>query len=160
MIVTPAFDLSPAQPLSPGDAAAAIIHTGDGRYLLQHRDALRTIFYPDHWGCFGGGIENGESPLDALRRELREELNSGFGECPIASFGQFRFEVKVPGVQAFERHYYEIRIEPGAVQALSLGEGAGMALIDGASALHQLRLVPYDAFALWLHRYQGMLAGR
>jgi len=42
------------------------------------------------------------------------------------------------------------------VPRLRLGEGAGMALVEGRKALHELRLVPYDAFHLWLHFYKGM----
>ncbi len=44
------------------DAAAAIIFLDDGRYLMQHRDDKPGIFYPDHWGLFGGAIEPGEDP--------------------------------------------------------------------------------------------------
>ena len=41
--------------LSVGDASAAIIILEDGRYLLQLRDDIELIWYPGHWGCFGGG---------------------------------------------------------------------------------------------------------
>lgn len=160
MIMTPAIDLTPSRPLKPGDAAAAIIHTGDGRYLLQHRDSSRAIFYPDHWGFFGGGLEHEESPLTALQRELLEELNSDFAGCQIIPFGRFQFEVNIPCASAFDRHYYEIRVEPDAIKKFRLGEGAGMTLVDGTAALNQMRLVPYDGFALWLHRHQKMLAKR
>ena len=45
----------------------------DGRVLLTKR-ASHLRFYPDIWDLPGGHIEEGESPEDALRRELLEEL--------------------------------------------------------------------------------------
>lgn len=156
----PAFDLTPSKPLTPADAVAAIIHTNDGRYLLQRRDAINTIFYPDHWGCFGGAIERGELPSDALRRELREELALDLeltGQA-VTSFGHFRFSAEPAGIAVLDRFYYDILIDPKLVKNLRLGEGAEMSLVNSHDALHQLRLVPYDAFALWLHHYQDMLA--
>lgn len=43
------------------------------RLLIQHRskDAKR---HPDYWGFFGGGIEEGETPEEAVKREAKEEL--------------------------------------------------------------------------------------
>jgi 8-oxo-dGTP pyrophosphatase MutT (NUDIX family) len=152
----PAFDLTPSKPLTPANAVAAIIRTDDGRYLLQHRDALPTIFYPDHWGCFGGAMEPGESPLDALRRELYEELELEVKGEP-ALFGHFRFSVEPAGIAALDRFYYDVPIDAAAVGRFRLGEGAGMELVHAREALHERRLVPYDGFALWLHFYQGKL---
>lgn len=154
----PVFDLTPSEPLTPSNAVAALIHTRDCRYLLQHRDAVRTIFYPDHWGCFGGGIEHGEAPLDALRRELREELALDLDGCAVRLFSHFRFSVEPAGIAALDRFYYDIPIEPEVAERLRLGEGMGMKLVSGRDALHEFRLVPYDAFALWLHCHQNMLA--
>ena len=48
-------------PLRPGDAAVALIVLDDLRYLMQLRDQKPGIFYPGHWGLFGGGIDPGES---------------------------------------------------------------------------------------------------
>ena len=45
----------------------------DGRVLLGHRRADKRA-YPDVWELPGGVMEAGESELDALARELREEL--------------------------------------------------------------------------------------
>jgi len=153
-----AFDLTPAGPLVPANAVAALIRTGDGRYLLQHRDAVGTIFYPDHWGCFGGAIERGEQPLQALRRELKEELALDLDGLSPTVFGHFRFSVVPAGITGLDRLYYDILIEPGLVANLRLGEGESMELVDGHDALHRRRLVPYDGFALWLHCYRALLS--
>ncbi len=155
--MTRAFDLTPSTPLTPGNAVAAIIHTEDGRYLLQHRDAISTIFYPDHWGCFGGAIESGESPLDALSRELQEEIAFSVDGYTVNMFGHFRFSVEAAGLAALDRFYFDITIDAEIFTELRLSEGSAMELVESQRALHQLRLVPYDGFALWLHRYQGML---
>ncbi|MFH0952476.1 MAG: NUDIX domain-containing protein [Patescibacteria group bacterium] len=45
------------------------------KFLLQLRDNKPDIPYSNFWGSFGGGIREGEKPIDALRREIREELN-------------------------------------------------------------------------------------
>src|SRR5882724_1886990 len=55
-------------------SAAAILTVG-GRYVLQLRDNSATIAFPAHWGLFGGEVKEGESPLEAIRREVNEELS-------------------------------------------------------------------------------------
>jgi len=51
---------------------AAVIFAPDGRYLLAQRPAGKV--YAGYWEFPGGKIEPGESPRDALARELHEEL--------------------------------------------------------------------------------------
>ncbi|QBR84767.1 NUDIX domain-containing protein [Legionella israelensis] len=54
---------------------SCIILTFDKRILLQKRpDTWRT--YPGYVCCFGGHVEKGELPLNAIRRELQEELGA------------------------------------------------------------------------------------
>ncbi len=52
--------------------AAGLLLRG-GRGLLVHRAPTRH-WYPDCWDLPGGHVEDGETPADALRRELLEEL--------------------------------------------------------------------------------------
>jgi 8-oxo-dGTP pyrophosphatase MutT (NUDIX family) len=46
-----------------------------GRVLLHNRDDA-----PEHWALLGGGIEAGEHPLDAIKREMREEIGLEISE--------------------------------------------------------------------------------
>ncbi len=52
--------------------AAAVITRPDGAFLLGQRAA--ETFYPGYWEFPGGKVEPGESPREALVRELHEEL--------------------------------------------------------------------------------------
>ena len=53
--------------------AKALIYQNE-RFLLQLRDDSPEITYPNQWSFFGGGIDLGETPWQALQRELEEEL--------------------------------------------------------------------------------------
>jgi len=51
----------------------AVIQNSAGEYLICKKPARRGVF-PGQWAIPGGGIEPGERMLDALRREVREEV--------------------------------------------------------------------------------------
>jgi len=145
-----------ANPLTLGDAVAAVIRVDDGRYLLQKRDEKQGIWYPGHWGCFGGGVDDGELPEQALQRELLEELNLKVGR-PRACFS-LNFDLSDIGKRQYYRRYFDIRIDSDALGALVLGEGAGLRAFQPAIMLDQVRLTPYDAFALFLHYHRESLS--
>lgn len=45
-----------------------------GKYILQLRDDKPGIAARGQWSLFGGEINTGETPLEAMKRELFEEL--------------------------------------------------------------------------------------
>ena len=66
--------LTSTLPLRASDAVAALIVLDDGRYLMQKRDDFPAIWYPGHWGLFGGGVE--PSPILATTAQLVRRLSS------------------------------------------------------------------------------------
>jgi 8-oxo-dGTP pyrophosphatase MutT (NUDIX family) len=149
--------VSARAPLAVNDAAAAIILVESDGYLLQLRDMRPDIWYPGHWGLFGGGIDPGEEPLQALARELREELELELKSERATFFARIDFDLAGLGLQRYYRSYYVVSIDRAAAARLVLHEGAEMRVVSGAEALSRLRLTPYDAFALFLHHARGRL---
>jgi 8-oxo-dGTP pyrophosphatase MutT (NUDIX family) len=151
----PANFLTDRSPIRGEDAVAAIVTVEDGRYLMQLRDDIPRIFYPGHWGCFGGAVGPGEDGLDALQRELAEELEM---QAPTASeFISLDFDLRNVGQKQCYRRYYEIKVSAADVSRFSLHEGVEMRLF-APDELFDLRLTPYDSFALWLHFARDRLA--
>jgi len=71
-----------ARTTDPSEAALEVVAAllvRDGRVLLCHRSAGRR-WYPDVWDFPGGHVEAGETPRDALARELEEEVSILIGE--------------------------------------------------------------------------------
>ncbi len=54
-------------------SVVVILPYRERRVLMQLRDDKEGIAFPGKWGFFGGGIEPGESPEGAARRELAKE---------------------------------------------------------------------------------------
>lgn len=57
------------------EIAAIILENDNGEFLLYLRDNKPTIPFPDHWDLIGGHVEEGETPEQALVREVKEELD-------------------------------------------------------------------------------------
>jgi mutator protein MutT len=67
-------------------SAGAIIKDNEGRVLL-----LKHRFRPSPgWGIPGGFIEKGEQPEDALRRELREEVELELEDVKLLTTRAFK----------------------------------------------------------------------
>lgn len=54
---------------------SVIILEKEGKFLLQLRDNNSKTMNPNKWGLFGGHIKKEETPIKAIIREIKEELD-------------------------------------------------------------------------------------
>jgi 8-oxo-dGTP diphosphatase len=133
------------------DSVGAIIWQRSGlRYLLQHRENRRDIVYPSWWSLFGGALEAGESPEEALRREMVEEL-----ELYVSDFKALfscTFDLRFSGAR-MRKTFFSVEVNSQQIELLVLREGQGMAWLRFKEILARAdRVVPYDLGALALHQ--------
>jgi 8-oxo-dGTP pyrophosphatase MutT (NUDIX family) len=117
---------------------------------MQLRDQKPGIWYPGHWGCFGGAVDRHETPQHALQRELREELEFEMGVTP-SELTRFDFDFSRLGGTKVSRIYFEVAVTSAEFKRFVLHEGAAFEAIAVRELLSARRVTPYDAFAIWLH---------
>lgn len=72
-----------------------IVRNEKGEFLLCKMKSNRGVF-PGQWGLPGGGIDPGERMVDALQRELREELGIEVKDIKPAMFKDGIYEKRLP----------------------------------------------------------------
>jgi len=55
--------------------AQIILENDKGEFLIYLRDGKPGIPFPHHWDLIGGHVEEGETPEEALIREVKEEID-------------------------------------------------------------------------------------
>jgi len=128
---------------------AALLVTEDGRYLMQLRDDFSWLRVAGHWGLFGGRVEAGETPREALFRELREELE--FTPTVARWFIETASVIPQLGVPPSQKTFFEVPVTPAEVECLPLHEGRAKRLFTLDDLLREPRLVPWDLEGLMIH---------
>ena len=102
------------------DVAALLLLKASGEFLLQYRDANAPV-YPNFWGLFGGGIEDNETPEEALKREAYEELRYFPKSAKPVLVVNYEDQI----IQTYGKKYYYSEICE-APEKLELHEGQAM----------------------------------
>ena len=132
-----------------GNAVCAFIIIDNNRFLLQFRDKQKGIFFPGHWGLFGGGIEDNELPEEALMREIKEEININIKELNYILTIGIGFSGRT--LRNIKRYYYEVRISSEEMSNIKLYEGESYKEFFKEDVLRLQPFWPLDAYAFWLY---------
>ena len=133
------------------ESVGALIVVDEERYLLQLRDDHPAVRMGGYWGLFGGGLEAGESPDEALRRELMEELLL----CNVASrhVGQAVFNVPELSFVNHRMFYFAVHLRSSEVERLELREGAHLRAFELQELFRQPKVTPWAMLGVCLHSH-------
>ena len=130
-----------------------ILFDRNGKILLQDRKSMSK--HGEEWGYFGGKIDSGESPEEAIVREIKEELEFDLKDFKL--FGQYITYAKLlkNGEMAeVNQHIFLKLINLDDFDKMVLHEGDGMSWfsIEEAKKLNMAGLDPkvLDDFEVYL----------
>jgi 8-oxo-dGTP pyrophosphatase MutT (NUDIX family) len=66
------------------EIVSALIFSKDGKLLMGMKDPQGGGVYADCWHIPGGGVDQNETHLEALRREILEEVGIDIDSCKVA----------------------------------------------------------------------------
>jgi 8-oxo-dGTP diphosphatase len=102
---------------------SAIPINAEGKILLQQRDDRPDLSYAGCWTTFGGTVEDGETPDEAIRRELLEEIEL---ELPMQLWKVEDYPIERDGQKMIvEAYTYVGRIDRPASE-ITLNEGQAL----------------------------------
>ena len=130
------------------DVALILLYDSDGKVLLQHRTEDAATL-PGYWAFFGGRVNEGEAPEEAVRREAKEELDY------LPRSPELILEHAFSEGDASGNLYVFAERFAGDMSVLRLQEGQGWGWFD-AGGIKPLRMVARDRGileALW--KYAG-----
>ena len=127
---------------------AVIVLPGD-RVLFQHRDDDPAVMMGGHWGLFGGQIEYGETPADALVRELGEELE--FNPSSMHALGDIIYSREAWGGGHARKFFFEVPCSMAEEEAFVQHEGMGRCAFERRDVVGQPLVIPWDLFGAMLH---------
>ena len=100
--------------------ASAIPVNPEGKILLQLRDDRPDLLYPNCWTTLGGGVEEGETFDQAIRRELLEKIEL---ELPVKLWRVDESVIEIQGHQFLVANAIYVGRIDLPVSAIKLNEG-------------------------------------
>jgi mutator protein MutT len=104
----------PTSQFKPKIEVAALFIEHENRILLLHRQETKS--QGNLWGIPGGKLDKGETPLQAVLREVKEETNYDFSKEAIESLGSVYIEYNEKDHFVYHMFRTKLKGDPSAVQ--------------------------------------------
>lgn len=118
--------------------AAVLLHTSDGKLIMQLRDDKPGIDYPGYLTLFGGLCRAGESPKAGAIREIREELGLELDESKLSLWRHYDKPAERDGSPARLHIFsYGAHVDPAV---LVVREGQGYQLVGSEDDLDLVKI--------------------
>ncbi len=123
---------TPSAHFKPKIEVAALFIEHENRILLLHRQERKS--QGNLWGIPGGKLDKGESPLQAVLREIQEETGYDFSQQPMESLGTVYIEYN--NKDHFIYHMFRTKLteDPAAVK-INFDEHKGFTWVTPQDAL-------------------------
>ncbi len=117
--------------------ATILFYTPERKILLQDRKSISK--FGEGWGPFGGSVEEGEFPEEAIKREIMEELEFELKDFRLLN----RYNLYVNNLDGTRMKLFEsVYISPfPGFDKLTLREGDGMELFE-IGEVRKLKIQP------------------
>ena len=139
--------------IKPENASCAIIKDKKNNFLLQKRDNKKGIFFPNHWGLFGGAKNNNETYLSTVKREINEEL--GIKSKNTFFFMNLKFDMKNIINKEINRYCYISEFNDLRSLKIKLTEGEKYKIFNKKDLINFISkknlIVPYDNLVIWFY---------
>ena len=108
---------------------SALLLTADHKLVIQLRDDKPGLPFPAHWATLGGAIEPGETPDQAIERELNEEIEPA---PPVTFWRYIEHHFSANGSQHTVANHVYIGHLPCPLAEIKLYEGQRLAAFSAA----------------------------
>ena len=108
-------------------------------FFLQIRDQNAPRL-PGFFGMFGGGLENTETPEEALKREIREELE-------LELTDQYRLFSRYEAITTI-KHVYILQVDEGFEHSVTVHEGDGGKFLSQTEVIDEQKICDLDRLVL------------
>ena len=112
------------------EVAAALLFDRNNKLLIYLRDDKPSISFPNHWDLFGGMVDEGETPDQALVREIKEELGL---DIPLSDYIKWKtFDCLTGDSKPNVKHVYytQIDVVPEDLELLDCGQRLTSIFLD------------------------------
>ena len=140
------------QPPCIGHYVGALLLTTVGEVIVQHRDDIPQILWPDSLSTFGGGVEGDESLDEALAREMKEELDIDINDYEYEFYQTFEQRIGNHEEASGDIDCHIYLIYDVDTDKLNILEGQGYKLLTKGTDLSTIKASPImrEIFATYL----------